>query len=200
MSDWPREEQMKYRLMQGTPCAGVEVRIVGEHGEDLPWDGEQVGELLVRGPWVASSYYKNPAANVAFTEDGWFRTGDMAAMDPLGYVQLTDRKKDLIKRKGEWISSVDMENAVTTHPGVLEAAVVGRPDEICVERPVVLAVRKSDAGQSVKAQDIIDLLSRKFARWQLPLPQDVIFVAALPKTSVGKLDKKLLRKMLAEKH
>jgi fatty-acyl-CoA synthase len=199
MSDWPKEEQMKYRLMQGTPCAGIEVRIVGEHGEDLPWDGDQVGELLVRGPWVASSYYENPAANVAFTDDGWFRTGDMAAIDPLGYVQLTDRKKDLIKRKGEWISSVDMENAVTSHPGVLEAAVVGRPDEICVERPVVLAVRQNDSAQPVQAQEIIDHLARKFAKWQLPLAEDVIFVSNLPKTSVGKLDKKLLRKMLADK-
>jgi fatty-acyl-CoA synthase len=198
MSELPREEQMSYRLKQGTPCPAVDVRIVGERGEDLPWDGAQVGELLVRGPWIASSYYKNPDANVAFTQDGWFRTGDMAAIDALGYVQLTDRKKDLIKRKGEWISSVDMENAVLAHPSVLEAAVVGRPDEICVERPVVLAVVKDDSGGAAFAQEIIDLLARKFARWQLPLPEDVRPVPSLPKTSVGKFDKKLLRKMLAD--
>jgi fatty-acyl-CoA synthase len=197
MSEWPQEEQMAVRLKQGTPCAGVEVRIVGEQGEDLPWDGEQVGELLVRGPWIARSYYKNPAANVAFTDDGWFRTGDMAAIDPLGMVQLSDRKKDLIKRKGEWISSVDMENAVLAHPGVLEAAVVGRPDEVCVELPVVLAVRKEGPEQPVEAQDIINLLARRFAKWQLPLPQDVHFVESLPKTTVGKFDKKVIRKMLA---
>jgi fatty-acyl-CoA synthase len=197
MSEWPHEQQMAVRLKQGTPVPGVEVRIVGETGEELPWDGQQVGELLVRGPWIARSYYKNPAADVAFTADGWFRTGDMAAIDPLGYVQLSDRKKDLIKRKGEWISSVDMENAVLAHPGVLEAAVVGRPDELCVELPVILAVRKAGSALPVEAQDIIDLLARKFAKWQLPLPQDVIFVESLPKTTVGKFDKKLLRKMLA---
>ena len=194
-----RGAQLDVRLKQGIPVAGVEARILGDQGEDLPWDGAHVGELAVRGPWVASSYYNNPEAGAAFTADGWFRTGDMASIDSLGYVQLTDRKKDLIKRKGEWISSVDMENAVLGHPGVLEAAVVGRPDIVCDEVPAVLVVKRDDPNHPVEAQDIIDLLSRKFAKWQLPLPQDIHFVASLPKTGVGKIDKKVLRKMLTDR-
>jgi fatty-acyl-CoA synthase len=177
---------------------GVETRILGDNGEDLPWDGEHVGELAVCGPWVASSYYNNPDAGAAFTPDGWFRTGDMASIDRYGYVQLSDRKKDLIKRKGEWISSVDMENYVVGHPGVLEAAVVARPDPVCDELPAVMVVRRIGHEPPVEPQHIIDLLARKFAKWQLPLPEDIHFVESLPKTGVGKLDKKVLRKFLAD--
>ena len=107
---------MEVRLKQGLPVLGVELKVAGPQGEELPWDGEAVGELLVRGPWIASSYYNNPGAGASFTSDGWFRTGDMVTIDREGYVQITDRKKDLIKRKGEWISSVDMENAVLRTP------------------------------------------------------------------------------------
>jgi fatty-acyl-CoA synthase len=198
MEDWPADRQVEVRLKQGIPVVGVEARILGDRGEDLPWDGEHVGELAVRGPWVASSYYNNPQAGAAFTADGWFRTGDMASIDRYGYVKLTDRKKDLIKRKGEWISSVDMENAVQAHPGVLEAAVVARLDEICDEVPAVYVVRKDDPQHPVQPHEIIELLSRKFAKWQLPLPHDIHFVAALPKTGVGKIDKKVLRRLLAD--
>jgi fatty-acyl-CoA synthase len=197
MLDWPEERQLEYRLKQGIPMVGVEARILGDHDEELPWDGEHVGELAVRGPWVASSYYNNPEAGAAFTADGWFRTGDMASIDRYGYVQLSDRKKDLIKRKGEWISSVDMENAVQSHPGVLEAAVVGRPDPVCDEMPAVLVVRRNDPNHPVEPQKIIDLLARKFAKWQLPLLEDIHFVESLPKTGVGKIDKKVLRKLVA---
>jgi fatty-acyl-CoA synthase len=199
MEEWPEESQIEVQLKQGLPVAGVELKVLGDQGEDLPWDGTQVGELAVRGPWVASSYYNNPQANAAFTADGWFRTGDMASIDRYGYVKLTDRKKDLIKRKGEWISSVDMENAVLAHPGVVEAAVVGRPDDVCDEVPAVLVVRRDDPNHPVEAQEIIDLLSRKFAKWQLPLPEDIHFVASLPKTGVGKIDKKVLRKIVADR-
>ncbi len=198
MLDWPEERQLEVRLKQGIPMIGVETRILGDDGTDLPWDGEHVGELAVRGPWIASSYYNNPEAGAAFTPDGWFRTGDMASIDRYGYVQLSDRKKDLIKRKGEWISSVDMENAVACHPGVLEAAVVARPDPVCDELPAVLVVRRDDPDHPVEPQEIIDLLARKFAKWQLPLPEDIHFVDSLPKTGVGKLDKKVLRKLLAD--
>src|SRR5207253_11141748 len=114
------------------------------------------------------------------TADGGSRTGEMASIDRYGYVKLTDRKKDLIKRKGEWISSLDMENAIQGHPGVLEAAVVARLDEVCDEVPAVLVVRRDNPKHPVEAQDIIDLLSRKFAKWQLPLPEDIHFVASLP--------------------
>ena len=145
MEDWPHERQIEMRLKQGLPVLGVELRVAGPTGEELPWDGESVGELLVRGPWIASSYYNNAAASASFTDDGWFRTGDMVTIDREGFVQITDRKKDLIKRKGEWISSVDMENAVLANPGVAEAAVVARYDEICDEVPVVFVVRKDHA-------------------------------------------------------
>ena len=150
----------------------------------------------MRGPWIASSYYNNAAASASFTDDGWFRTGDMVTIDREGFVQITDRKKDLIKRKGEWISSVDMENAVLANPGVAEAAVVARYDEICDEVPVVFVVRKDHARRPVHAQDVVEVLSKTFRKWQLPALEDIHFVDALPKTSVGKLDKKVMRKML----
>ncbi len=196
MEDWPEERKMEVRLKQGLPVLGVELKVAGPAGEELPWDGESVGELLVRGPWIASSYYNNPGASASFTDDGWFRTGDMVTIDREGYVQITDRKKDLIKRKGEWISSVDMENAVLANPGVAEAAVVARYDEICDEVPVVFVVRRDHARRPVHAQDVIDVLSKTFRKWQLPALEDVHFVDSLPKTSVGKLDKKVMRKML----
>jgi fatty-acyl-CoA synthase len=199
MEDWPAERQLEVRLKQGVPVLGVEVRVLGDREEDLPWDAQHVGELVVRGPWIARSYYNNPGANGSFTADGWFRTGDMVTIDAQGYVQITDRKKDLIKRKGEWISSVDMENLVLANPAVAEAAVVGRPDEICDEVPVVLVVPRDPVKQPVAAADIITLLSTKFRNWQLPGPDDVHFVDALPKTSVGKLDKKAIRKLLAQR-
>ncbi len=148
MQDWTEEQKLAVRLKQGIPVVGVEVRILGDQGQDLPWDGEHAGELVVRGPWIARSYYNNPGADGAFTADGWFRTGDIAMIDPHGYVQITDRKKDLIKRKGEWISSVDMENLVLAHPGVLEAAVVGRVCDVRDEVPVVFVVTKPDLSQS----------------------------------------------------
>ena len=195
MSGWTEEQKMAVRLKQGVPVIGVEAKIVGDQGQDLPWDGEHTGELVVRGPWIAKSYFKNPDTSTSFTPDGWFRTGDIAAIDRQGYVQITDRKKDLIKRKGEWISSVDMENLVLAHPGVLEAAVVGRVDEVRDEVPVVFIVKR-DPTQPVEPQAIIDLIGTKFALWQLPKPEDIRFVPSLPKTSVGKLDKKVIRKML----
>jgi fatty-acyl-CoA synthase len=199
MNDWNYEKQLAVRLKQGVPVVGVEAKIVGDNGEDLPWDGQHPGELVVRGPWIAKSYYNNPAGSASFTSDGWFRTGDIAMIDPHGYVQITDRKKDLIKRKGEWISSVDMENLVLAHPGVLEAAVVARLDEVRDEVPVVFVVKRNEASHSVDPQAIIDLIATKFALWQLPKPEDVHFVPSLPKTGVGKLDKKVIRKMLVER-
>jgi fatty-acyl-CoA synthase len=196
MQAWTEEQKLAVRLKQGIPVVGVEVRILGDQGQDLPWDGEHPGELIVRGPWIAKSYYNNTGADGAFTADGWFRTGDIAMIDPHGYVQITDRKKDLIKRKGEWISSVDMENLVLAHPGVLEAAVVGRVCDVRDEVPVVFVVSKTDLTEPVLAQEIIDLIGTKFALWQLPKPEDIVFVPSLPKTGVGKLDKKVIRKML----
>jgi fatty-acyl-CoA synthase len=196
MQDWTDDQKMAVRLKQGIPVIGVEVRILNDQGQDLPWDGEHAGELIVRGPWIAKSYYNNSGGDVAFTPDGWFRTGDIAMIDRHGYVQITDRKKDLIKRKGEWISSVDMENLVLAHPGVMEAAVVGRVCDVRDEVPVVFVVTKPDLKLPIEPQEIIDLIGTKFALWQLPKPEDVRFVGSLPKTGVGKLDKKVIRKML----
>ncbi len=194
---WSQERKLEALLCQGLPVPGVEVRILDEHDRDLPWDGQSPGELLVRGPWIAREYYNNPAATAAFQPEGWFRTGDVAVIDPFGYVRLTDRKKDLIKRKGEWISSVDMENAAVAHPGVLEAAVVARPDAVCDEVPVCLVVKKEPQA-SVTADDILALLAQRFAKWQLPRPEDILFVESLPKTSVGKLDKKRIRSTMIQ--
>jgi fatty-acyl-CoA synthase len=196
MCGWSETERLKVQVKQGVPLVTLETRILDEAGADLPWDGEHVGELVVRGPWVASAYYENPGATASFTEDGWFRTGDMASIDERGYIQITDRKKDLIKRKGEWISSVDMENEVLEHPGVLEAAVVGRPDEACDEVPVLFVVPRDAVAAPVPIEDLLAVLGRKFAKWQLPRPEDVHLVTSLPKTSVGKLDKKVLRQRL----
>jgi fatty-acyl-CoA synthase len=198
MASWSEADQLRVRTKAGLPVIGVEVRILGASGEDLPWDGEQTGELVVRGPWVARQYYKNSAADAAFTPDGWFRTGDIASIDREGYVQITDRKKDLIKRKGEWISSVDMENAILAHPGVLEAAVVAQADDVCGEVPAVFAVRQQTHRPPVEPDDIIVVLDGKFARWQLPKPEHIHFVESLPKTGTGKLDKKVLRRRLFE--
>ena len=196
----PTERRETQRVKPGPPVVGVDVRIVDDAGHDLPWDGRKTGELLVRGPWVASAYYENdsPEAARSFTSDGWFRTGDIATIDEFGYVQITDRLKDLVKNKGEWISSVDMENLLVSHPGVAEAAVVAKPDPKRDEVPVVFAVRRQDFVPAVEAHDLLKHLESSFARWQLPRVHDVHFVDAIPKTTVGKIDKKVLRARLAE--
>ena len=132
------------RAKQGAPVAGVDMRIVDDAGNVLPWDGKSAGEIQVRGPWVTSGYYNNPEGAAQFTEDGWFRTGDVASLDPDGYIQITDRTKDLIKSGGEWISSVDMETTIMGHPKVLEAAVIAVPHERWVERPLACVVPKPE--------------------------------------------------------
>jgi fatty-acyl-CoA synthase len=179
------------RAKQGTPIAGVDMRIVDDAGQVQPWDGASVGEIQVRGPWVTSGYYNNPAGAAQFTEDGWFRTGDVASIDPEGYIQITDRTKDLIKSGGEWISSVDMESTIMGHPKVLEAAVIAVPHERWVERPLACVVPKPEFQGQLTAQEIMDYLTPRVAKWWLP--DEVVFIEAVPKTSVGKFDKKVLR-------
>ena len=191
------DEQLEARRKQGVPVPGVEVKLEGEDGAELPWDGKSVGELCVRGPWVAGSYYGDDEPAAVFTDDGWFRTGDVASIDELGYIEITDRKKDLIKSGGEWISSVDMENAAMAHASVLEAAVTGRPDPLRDEVPVLWVV-PAEEGPAPDAATLIAFLAERFARWQLPKLEDVRTVDAIPKTSVGKFDKKVLRRRLAE--
>jgi fatty-acyl-CoA synthase len=191
MEDLPEDERYTVRAKQGAPVAGVDMRIVDEAGQVQPWDGTSVGEIQVRGPWIASRYYENPAGDVQFTADGWFRTGDVATIDPDGYVQITDRTKDLIKSGGEWISSVDMETTIMGHPKVLEAAVIAVPHERWVERPLACVVPKPEFKGQLTADEVLDYLRPRVAKWWLP--DDVVFIEAVPKTSVGKFDKKVLR-------
>ena len=198
--DLPADEELATRQKQGLPVPGIEARIV-EKDEDVPRDGQSVGELCVRGPWVAGSYFGDNAPTDAFfeAENGelWFRTGDVATIDERGYVQITDRKKDLIKSRGEWISSVALENVAMSHPGVLEAAVTGRIDELRGEAPVLWFVADPAHGEAPSAQALVRHLEGHFARWQLPKPADVHRLESLPKTSVGKFDKKVLRRRSA---
>jgi len=187
----PEEERYNIRAKQGAIVAGVDMRIVDEGGKVQPWDGKSVGEIQVRGPWVTSGYYNNPAGAAQFTEDGWFRTGDVASIDSEGYVQITDRTKDLIKSGGEWISSVDMETAIMDHPKVLEAAVIAVPHPQWQERPLACVVPKPEFKAELTAQEIMEHLTPRVAKWWLP--DEVVFIDAVPKTSVGKFDKKVLR-------
>jgi fatty-acyl-CoA synthase len=192
------EAQWPYRGSQGRLLCGVEGRIVADDGSTLPWDGTAVGELEVRGPWVTGGYY-NPddagseAADQKF-HDGWLRTGDVGTLDPLGYIRLSDRAKDVIKSGGEWISSVDLENALMGHPDVVEAAVVGIPDEKWQERPLATVVVRE--GATVTPEQLRAHLAESFAKWQLP--DAWAFIDQVPRTSVGKFDKKLVRRGFAE--
>ena len=189
----PEPERYRYKLKQGRARFGVELKIVDEEGRDLPWDGETIGELVARGPWVASAYYKDGAASsAAWSQDGWFHTGDIATIDPESYILIVDRKKDLIKSGGEWISSIDLENAAAGHPAVAEAAVIARPDPVWGERPV-LVLRKVPGAELVPA-DIVDFLRDKVAKWALP--DEVVFLDELPHTATGKVAKRELRDRL----
>jgi fatty-acyl-CoA synthase len=186
------EDVWRYRGGQGRMLPGIEGRIVGEAGDEMPRDGEAVGELEVRGAWVTGAYYKDDDPQKF--RDGWLRTGDVGNLDELGYIRLTDRSKDVIKSGGEWISSVDLENALMAHPDVLEAAVVGSPDEKWQERPLASVVLRE--GASVKPAELRDFLAQTVASWQLP--DAWTFIEAVPRTSVGKFDKKVIRKWYAD--
>jgi len=181
------EEAWRYRSRTGRPVAGIELRIVDDAGRTLPWDGESVGEIEVRGPWVTGSYYGVDDAEKF--HDGWLRTGDVGFVDERGYAQITDRAKDVIKSGGEWISSVELENAIIAHPEVGEAAVVGIPDEKWDERPLACVVRKE--GSTITPEELRAYLGDKVAKWWLP--ERWAFIEEIPKTSVGKFDKKVLR-------
>jgi fatty-acyl-CoA synthase len=181
------EDAWKYRVRTGRPVAGVELRIVDDQGVQLPWDGESVGEIEARGPWVTGSYYGVDAAEKF--HDGWLRTGDVGFIDESGYAQITDRSKDVIKSGGEWISSVELENEIIGHPEVAEAAVVGIPDEKWDERPLACVVRRE--GSTIGPEDLRAYLEDKVAKWWLP--ERWTFIDEIPKTSVGKFDKKVLR-------
>jgi fatty-acyl-CoA synthase len=189
MREWPDEQRYAVRSKQGYVAAGVDLRIVDEAGEVQPWDGQSMGEIQVRGPWIIRSYYDNPESADRFTRDGWFRTGDIATIDSEGYIQITDRTKDVIKSGGEWISSVDLENMIMGHPKVLEAAVIAVPHPKWVERPLACVVPCADV--RIDPDEIIEYLRPLVARFQLP--DEVVLIESIPKTSVGKFDKKVLR-------
>jgi fatty-acyl-CoA synthase len=185
-------EEWRLRATQGLPVPFVDLRLVDDAGEEVAWDGAATGEIEVRGPWIASSYYKEDVPEKF--DEGWLRTGDIAHVDPAGWVTITDRSKDVIKSGGEWISSVELENELMAHPAVLEAAVIAVPDERWSERPLACVVL--EPGAEVGAEELIEHLRGRVARWWLP--GEFAFVAEVPKTSVGKFDKKVLRAALAE--
>lgn len=184
----PIDEQHAHRARQGIPVPFLEIRARGEDGL-VPWDGKTMGELEVRGPWVAGAYYGRPDTADCFTEDGWLRTGDIVSIDARGSMRIEDRTKDLIKSGGEWISSQDLENTLTAHPSVAEAAVIAIPDPKWGERPLAAVVVKQ--GEALTGESLRDFLSPRVAKWWMP--DRFEFVTEIPKTSVGKLNKMALR-------
>ena len=187
----PEEERYPYFAMAGVPAPIMDLRIAGEDGRERAWDGRSAGEVQVRGPFIAGSYHEVPHDPEKFTVDGWLRTGDVATMDPHGYLRITDRMKDLIKSGGEWISSVDMENLLMAHPAVAEAAVIAVPDPKWTERPLACVVLKP--GQRATPEELRTHLASRFAKWQLP--GRVEFLETIPRTSTGKFWKLRLREM-----
>jgi fatty-acyl-CoA synthase len=198
MRDWREDEQYEVRSKQGWPLPFVELRVTqtdGPEGKSIqaPRDGQTPGELEVRGPWVAASYYNAPDQAHRWTSDGWFKTGDVATIDEEGFIKIVDRAKDLVKSGGEWISSVDLENTLMGHPAVKEAAVIGVPHPKWQERPLAAVVLKE--GASATPEDLRAHLAKSFAKWQLP--DAFVFVAEIPRTSVGKFKKTALREQFA---
>jgi fatty-acyl-CoA synthase len=176
---------------QGYFSVMIDVKAVDLRGNEVPRDGKTPGEILLRGPWVTGAYYDAPGSEAQFTEDGYWRSGDIGTLDSEGFLKITDRLKDVIKSGGEWISSVDLENAIIAHPAVVEAAVVGVPHAKWEERPLALVVLREGSAEKMNADEIRSHLSKTFAKWQLP--DKVLFVKSIPKTSVGKYDKKVIR-------
>lgn len=187
MEKLSREEQDAIRVTQGRPIFGIEMCITDDDGNELPWDGKSTGALKVRGPWVSGSYHKSDKP--AMDENGWFETGDVASINPDGYMLITDRTKDVIKSGGEWISSIELENLAVDHPKVAEAAVIGVPHPKWTERPLLLAVLKE--GESMTKEEMLAWYEGKVAKWWIP--SDCEFVPSLPHTATGKLSKKDLR-------
>jgi fatty-acyl-CoA synthase len=194
MQALPEADRFRIRATQGFAVPLVDVRAVGESGTEVPWDGKAMGELHVRGPFIARSYFQNPAEADKFTNDGWFRTGDVVTIDGDGFVRITDRSKDLIKSGGEWISSVDLESALMGHPAVKEAAVVAVAHPKWAERPVACVVLRD--GAKATDEELRIYLEPKFARFWLP--DAFVFLQAIPRTATGKFLKTALRDQLKD--
>jgi fatty-acyl-CoA synthase len=192
MKNWPRERQLDVKQRAGIVAPGLEIRVADDTGQEVAHDGVAMGRLLIRGPWIAAGYFKDPAPEKF--PDGWLDTGDIATLDAEGYIAIADRSKDLVKSGGEWISSVDLENAIIAIPGVAEAAVIAVNHPKWQERPLACVVVKP--GAAVTKEQVYDHLAARFAKWWLP--DDIVFIDAVPKTSVGKFDKKVLRERFAD--
>ncbi|MGI9608679.1 MAG: long-chain fatty acid--CoA ligase, partial [Acidimicrobiia bacterium] len=188
MEEWDLQRQLDFMETAGVPIAGLQVKIVDELGEELPHDGEAFGELLIRGPWIAAEYFKDDRSAQSF-EDGWLRTGDVCKVTPEGYIRITDRAKDVIKSGGEWISSLDLENAIMAHPDIAEATVVGLKHAKWQERPAAFIVLAE--GATMTQEQVLEYLEDKVAKWWLP--DRVIVIDEIPKTGTGKFDKKVVR-------
>ncbi|MEW5922225.1 MAG: long-chain fatty acid--CoA ligase [Bacillota bacterium] len=195
MDTWDEEKIYSQKAKQGMLLPGLEMKVVSKQGE-VSHDGREMGELLLRGPWIAAEYYKDPARSAEVFIDGWYHTGDIVTVDDEGYILVKDRSKDIIKSGGEWISSVDLENTIMGHPAVIEAAVIGIPHEKWQERPLAYVVLKESEKGTVTELDILNFLKDKTAKWSLP--DKVLFIDEVPKTSVGKFNKKILREMFVQ--
>ncbi|EMA47720.1 long-chain-fatty-acid--CoA ligase [Halococcus morrhuae DSM 1307] len=189
MDEWDDTDRYAKRAKQGLMVPGLEFKVIDEDDDEIDWDGEEFGELWVRGPWVTTEYFERPEANAEDFEDGWLKTGDVVSVDPDGYIEIVDRAKDVIKSGGEWISSVELENALMAHDDVSEATVVGVPHEKWQERPVAFVVAGEER-DSLK-DELIDLVAEDYPKWWVP--DDVLFIDEVPKTATGKFSKKDLR-------
>ncbi|MEJ5362630.1 MAG: long-chain fatty acid--CoA ligase [Spirochaetota bacterium] len=193
MMNLPEKELYDIKTTAGLLAMGLEMKVVNlDTGKEVKWDGKEMGEVCLRGPWIASEYYKDPERSKQTFKDGWLHTGDIATINEEGYISLVDRTKDLIKSGGEWISSVDLENEIMAHPRVLEAAVIAMPHEKWQERPLACVVPKPEFAETIIKEEIIEFLQKKVAKWWIP--DEVVFLKEIPKTSVGKFNKKELRK------
>jgi fatty-acyl-CoA synthase len=193
MEDLSFEEQMDIKLKQGRASYMVEMKITNDEGDELPWNGKDFGHLLVRGPFIASKYMKGDGGQI-LDNQGFFDTGDVATIDELGFMQITDRSKDVIKSGGEWISSIELENIAVGHPEVVEAAVIGIYHPKWDERPLLICIPTE--GSDVKKEDILSFLEDKLAKWWMP--DDVVFVDEIPHTATGKIQKLTLREQFSD--
>lgn len=194
------DELIAKKKKQGLLVPGLEMKVIDDDGEEIAWDGEEFGELLVRGPWVTTEYFARPDANESDFEDDaggkWLRTGDVVTVDSEGYVEIVDRAKDVIKSGGEWISSQALENALMAHEDVSEATVIGVPHERWQERPVAFVVPAGDVDQETLSAELLEMIQTEYPTWWAP--DDVLFIEAVPKTATGKFDKKVLREEYAD--